>query len=401
MAVLLAAAVPLRISDSVPILNTVTVLHLLLVIVAVTLVLDLAFRPPDTGYPHLFWILCVPLVLSIVSMVWSQDRSATLRAVLIYAGGVIAYLFVVRELAGLPSARVITYVKRYAYLLIIPSVLLLLHVPGVTPQEPSLSLTSGEYVSYYTRLSHPVLGRSNNLATVLAFFVPLLLYWGHARHDHRATRAGFVTSLAIFVTLSRGALLAFLIAGLLYALFAPGRHADRRAGLGAKVAATAALGLIAVAVFYTVNPPTREFFAARLDLANVTERSNLISLSLTKIEDRPLLGYGAGVSPDHTFLVEGVHNTYLQQVLYFGLPLGLLVVLALWRIAGFFLARRRATALAGVIAYAVMVQLVIFLFESSFEGTILRILFYLSVGLAAALLRSVDAESRAAMRASP
>ena len=48
-----------------------------------------------------------------------------------------------------------------------------------------------------------------------------------------------------------------------------------------------------------------------------------------------------------------------------------------------------------------MVQLVIFLFEASFEGTVLRVLFYLSIAMAAALLRSVEAESAATVSGSP
>lgn len=394
MAVLLAAAMPYRISGSFPIVNSVSVLDILLIVAAVTLFLDLAFRPLDTGYRPLFWLLCLPLVLSVLSIVWSQDRPATVRASLVYVEGVVAYLFVVRELGGLSPARVITYIKRYAYLLIIPGVLLLMHVPGFGPQEPGLSQSSGEYISYYTRLSHPILGRSNNLATVLAFFAPLLFYWGYTRRDRRITRAALITFLAIFVTLSRGVLLAFLVAGLLYALLAAGRRRVPGRGLGGRVATTVALGAIAIAIFYSVNPATQEFFAGRLSLANVSERSALISMSFPKIASRPVLGYGAGVAPDNDpFLGQGVHNTFLQQVLYFGLPLGLIVSLVLCGVAGVFLARRRWTALAGVIAYALMVQLVIFLFESSFEGTVLRLLFYMSVGLATALLRSVEAES--------
>jgi O-antigen ligase len=391
MTVLVVAAMPVRISGSFPVVDSVSVLDILLVIAAATLMLDLAFRPVDTGYRELFLLLCVPLVLSTVSIVWSQDRPATVRASLIFAEGLIAYLFVVRELAGLSPVRVITYIRRYAYLLILPGVLLLLHVPGFGPQGPDLKETSGDYLGYFTRLSHPVLGRSNNLATVLAFFVPLLFYWGHSRHDRRFTRAGFVTVLAIFLTLSRGVLLAFLVAGVLYALLASGRRRDPGGGLGGKVTATVALGAIAIAVFYSVNPATRELFDDRLTLANVESRSDLISLSSAKIADRPLLGYGAGVAPDHDRGLEGgVHNAYLQQVVYFGLPLGLVVSLALCATAAVFLARRRSSALAGVIAYTVMVQLVIFLFESSFEGTLLRVLFYLSMGMAAALLRSVE-----------
>ena len=414
MAVLLAAAMPVRILHSVPLVSSASILDLALIVVAVTLFLDLAFRPLDTGYPELFWLLSVPLVVSIISIVWSEDRTATVRTVFIYAEGLIAYLFVIRELDGLSPARIITYIRRFSYFLIIPGVLLLLHVPGFEP-DVALKHSSGGYLTYYTRLSHPVLGGSNNLATVLAFFAPILLYWGHTRHDRRATIAAFISLIAIALTLSRGILLAFLIAGVVYAPLTAGRRRRAGKGLAGKIAATVALGLVGLGVFYAVNPPTHEFFKDRLTLANAESRSELISVSFKAIATEPLLGRGGGASPaldaPQRFIpvpddgsaappaasgpTEGVvvHNTYLQQAIYFGLPLGLLISLALCGTAGVFLARRRSIALAGVIAYALMVQLVSFLFESSFEGTVLRVLFYLSVGMAAALLRSAERES--------
>jgi O-antigen ligase len=393
MAALVAAAMPIRIYGSFPVVGSVSVLDLVLVLAAVTLFLDMAFRPVDRGYRELFWLLCLPLAVSAISIAWSQDPLASVRAWLIYAEGLVAYLFVIRELGGLPPARIIVYIRRYAYLLIVPAVLLLLHVPGFGPQERGLSHLSGDYTSYWTRLSHPVLGRSNNLATVLALLAPLLVYWGHTRRDRRVTLAGFITMLAIVLTLSRGVLLAFVLAGLLYAPFALGRKSGQRA-LGGKVTALVALGAIAVGVFYSVNPATHEFINDRFSLANISARSELVSAAWSKVADRPLLGYGAGATPDQDPLLEaGAHNTYLQQVLYFGLPLGLVVSGALVGIAAVFISRRRSTALAGVIAYAVIVQLVIGLFESSFEGTTLRILFYLSIGLATAFARAAESES--------
>jgi O-antigen ligase len=399
--VLVAAAMPVRIGDSFPVVRSVSILDLLLLAAAATLYLDLAFRPLDLGYRALFGILCVPLVLSAVSLVWSQDRPATLRSTIIYAEGLVAYLFVVRELDGLTPARVISYIRRYAYLLIVPGVLLLLHVPGFQPEEPGLSHTSGTYLSYYTRLSHPVLGRSNNLATVLAFLAPLLLYWGHAQRDRRTTAAALVAVLAIFMTLSRGVLLAFVLGGLLYAPLAVGRRRSGRGGLSAKVLAVVALGIIAIAVFYSLNPATHEFFAGRLSLANVKDRSELIERSLSKIANRPVLGYGAGVVPDQDpRLGEGVHNTFVQQAVYLGIPLGALISLTLCALPAVFLARR-TTPVAGVIAYILIVQLVLLLFESSFEGTVLRVLFYMSVGIVAALLRSIERGPPATMDAPP
>jgi O-antigen ligase len=393
MLVLLAAAMPVRLSGSVLFLNSVSILDILLIVAALTLFMDLAFRPPDLGYRGLFLLLCVPLVMSVLSLVWSEDRTASLRAVLISVEAVVAYLFVVREMEGLDPARVVTYIRRYAYLLIIPAVLLLLHVPGFAPQV-DYKETSGDYLTFYYRLSHPFIGASNNLATVLAFLAPILLYWGHIRHDRRATFAGFITAVAILLTLSRGVLLAFVIAGVLYAFLGSAGRRVPRAGLGSKIAATVALGAIAVVVFYNVNPPTREFFTGRLSLTNAEARADLLSSSFESIASRPVLGFGSGVgpSPDPLGVEESqapdIHNTYLQQALYFGLPLGLIFSLALWGTVAVFLSRRRSAPLAGVIAYTLLVQLVSFLFESSFEGTVLRVLFYLCLGLAVALLRA-------------
>lgn len=395
MTVLVAAAMPVRVSASLPIVNSISILDILLVVAALTLLLDLAYRPLEVGYRDVFLILCLPLILTIVSLVWSQDREATARSAIILAEGVVAFLFVVRELDGLSSDRVITYIKRYAYLLIIPAVLLLLRVPGFEPQEEGISRTSGYFISYYTRLSHPILGRSNNLAIVLAFVAPLLFYWGHVRNDRRIMRAAIASLLAIFLTLSRGTLLAFLLAGLIYWLLTLGSSESRRArGLSRKVGVAGAFGVAAIGVFYILNPATQEFFRDRLTLANVTDRLDLLSHGYDKVMGRPLLGYGGGVTPDGDPLLQGgVHNTYLQQAISFGLPVGFLVSVALCGLALAFLARRRVTPLAGVIAYTVLVQLVSFLYESSFEGTVLRVLFYLSIGLAVGLLRSVQAET--------
>jgi O-antigen ligase len=392
MAILLAAAVPVRLPVSVPLVGSISVLDLLLVAAAGTLLLDATFRPLDPGYGRLFWLLCIPFVLSAASVVWSQDRSATLHATLVSAEALVAYLVIVRELAGVPASRVIVYIGRYAYLMLIPAVLLLLNVPGFEPQISSVKESSGDYISYYTRLSHPFLGRSNNLATVLAFLAPLLLYWGHVRQDRRALLTGIVAFVAIFLTQSRSVLLAFLVAAVVFAPFAVGRRGVRTRLLRT-VIAVVFLGAVSVAMLYSLNPATNEFFSDRFSRANVDERAELLAAGNAKIAERPLLGYGAGVTPDdEPLLAGGVHNTFVQQIMNFGLPLGLLVGAAIVGLAASLLARRRHNALAGAVAYVVMVQVVIFLFQASFEGTLLRVLFYLSMGLGVALLRAVDRE---------
>jgi hypothetical protein len=118
-------------------------------------------------------------------------------------------------------------------------------------------------------------------------------------------------------------------------------------------------------------------------------------LGLSKIGERPLIGFGAGTSPDRAPLLvaEGsVHNTYLQQIVYYGIPLGTGLCLALVALARFFVLRGRFTSISKVVAYALVVQLIVFLWESSFEGTVLKVLFFMSIGLGAALVRAAEAE---------
>jgi O-antigen ligase len=415
MAVLVAAAMPVR-AHSLPLFSSASILDALLLLAAATLFLDLAFRPVDLGYPLLFWLLSVPFFVSILSFAWSADRVATLRIAVNSAEGLIAYLFVVRELQGLSPGRIVTYMKRYTYLVIIPAVLLLLHVPGFEPRVDT-GPSSGDYIRYFSRLSHPIIGSSNNLATVLAFFVPILLYMGHTRHDRSLTRAGVISMIAIGLTLSRGILLAFVLAGLVYLPFRARWRDPAGRGLGRTIGAAVLLGAFAIGVFYAVNTPTSSFFKSRASSANIEGRTQLFTYSFTQIGAKPILGGGAGVagglapmqdnthaqsadlysatpatnsSPERARL--DVHNAYLQQALFYGLPLGLVVSLALCGTAAVFLARRRTAVLAGVIAYTLMVQLISFLFEGSFEGILLRVLFYLSIGLATALLRSAEQE---------
>jgi hypothetical protein len=305
---------------------------------------------------------------------------------------VVAYLFVVQETRGLGPSQVLMYMRRFVYLLILPGILLLLNVPGFGPQEAGISPNSGDYISYYTRLSHPVLGRSNNLATLLAFFVPPLLYWGARYRDARCTRAGLVALVGVCLTLSRGVILALLLCGLLYLLVSPSSRLARVARRSSKVRTLAAGGLMfaAVVLLYVLNPSTKEFFADRLSPVNLEARWAFISLAAIKILQSPALGYGGGVTPDQDpDLALGVHDAYLQQVLYYGIPLGLVVCMSLVGICRFFFQQVRAD-LGRILGFSVLVQLLIFVFESSFEGTVLKVLFYLCIGFAAGLLRSAE-----------
>lgn len=390
MLVLIAAAMPVRVLSTGSAIGSLSVLDILLFGVAATLVLDCALRPLDIGYRTLFVLLCIPAIICAASMLWSQDRGQTLRTTLIYAEGIIAYLFVLRELAGASPTGIVTYIKRYTYLLIIPAVLLLLHTPGFSPQEKNLDPDSTRYLSYYTRLSHPVLGPSNNLATVLAFFVPVLLYWGHVHRDRRFTRAGCIALVAVVLTLSRGVLLALLITALFAALgnvLRKRRIDSRTAGKACLVGASLMVG---VTLLYELNQATHEFIGSRFNPHTAVLRLNFAIAAFGKIGERPFLGFGGGVAPDRDGDLARVHDTYIQQFVNFGVLLGLVVSLTLIGTALFFFSRWRTSGVARAVGFALMAQLIIFAVESSYEGVVLRVLFYLSVGLVTALVRASE-----------
>jgi O-antigen ligase len=268
-------------------------------------------------------------------------------------------------------------------------------------------------LTYFSRLSHPVLGPSNNLATVLAFFAPVLLYFGHVRASAKTTWAGVVAVIAIVLTFSRGILGAFVIAGVLCLPFLAVRRRTRP-GLMLKVSLIVVAAGLGIALFYATNTQTQTLFKNRLSGANVQARAHLYFAALGDIARHPLLGLGGGV--DTVTLEVGapalppppldqpiavavaasqqkphLHDTYLEQMVYFGIPLGLLVGLGLVGISiAFFRAGRPPISL--VVGYAVLVQLISYLFEASFEGVNLRILFYLSVGFGVALVRAAERE---------
>jgi O-antigen ligase len=194
----------------------------------------------------------------------------------------------------------------------------------------------------------------------------------------------------VVLTLSRGVLLALAVTALWLCLVT-GTVGGR---LLRKVVAALLVGALALTALYQFNPETRQFFGTRFGDATAAERSDLVELALREVGDQPWLGFGAGVTPAGSpELVHGVHNTYVQQMVSFGVPLGSVVNLSLVAIAVLFFARARRTPVGKVLGLAVVGQLLIFLTQSSFEGTVLRVIFYLSLGLAAGLLRAHEAEA--------
>jgi O-antigen ligase len=392
-AVLLCAACPVRIFVPTGLTSSFSILDLLVLAALGSLYVDAAVtRRLDLGPPLVLAFLTLPLLANLLSIVWTQDLVATVTSAVVYLEALVLYLFALRITHGLPASQIVRAMRLFVYLLLIPAFFLLFGVPGFGPQELNLSRTSSDYVGYYSRLSHPFIGRSNNLATALAFFVFIFIVWG-IRHRNRPTLvAAGVCVTGVALTLSRGVTLALAVSGLLL-FFSTRRWRSRRSGRkgrwrGAGLVAVGVLvALVAVWALFQWNANTRDFSSGRLSANGASERGNRYVVALDKIVQRPYLGVGAGAVPDDDLALSGgVHNAYLQQFVAYGIPLGTLSILCL--IGVWWSTARLDPAMRTGVSYAVLTQLLLFMTESSYEGTVLRLILYLSVGLGVALLRA-------------
>jgi len=396
---LLAAAAPYRFYGSFPVVASVSVLDGALLLAAAGMLAQRAMstRTVDVGDRRVLALLCVLPALSLASALWTSDLSATVRETLSYGEGLLGFVYAVQQTRGVPPEIIIKWLRRFTYVLLVPSILMLLHVPGFGPQEPGLRKSQGDYISYFSRLSHPFIGKSNNLATVLALLVIVLFYWGVTRRDRATEFAAIVAAVAIALTVSRGVIIALLAAGVAH-LAMPPRRAHR--AVNKRVARVLALALAAVIggglALYVLNPDTKEFISGRLSDSNVILRESRLSVGIARLFDRPFLGYGSGALPGHDVRIDGgVHNTYLQQLLAYGVVLGVVAVISLLEVMRYFL-RSQAVGLRRAVGLTVLAQLVLFAVESSFEGAVLRVLIYLMLGMLVGLLRAEEGASVAA-----
>lgn len=389
---LLAAAAPYRYYGSFPLVASVSVLDAALFLAGIGLLARrVVLGRIELGDHRLFGLLCVLPVLSLTSLLWTVDTVETVREVLSYGECVLAYAYVVQQTSGVRPERIIAWTRRFTYALLLPCFFLLLHVPGFAPQAPGIKHSAGDYLSFFSRLSHPFIGRSNNLATILLMLVVVLVYWAVTRHDVATYVAAAVATIALVLTFSRGALLALVIAALVWLVRrTPGGSTARRR-LATTVRSVLAAAVAAGWAFYVLNPDTREFIVGRLSLSNLFLRESRLSHGFDWLANRPLLGYGAGTLPGNDAAIAGgVHNTFLQQLLAYGVVLGVVGVIALLEVTRYFLGGR-ASGLRRAIGVGMVALLIDFSVEASFEGQALRVIVYVLIGMAAGLLRATEA----------
>jgi hypothetical protein len=381
LVIMVAAAFPFRF----PILgHSVSVFDLaLLVLLAPWAVTIRRVGPPRFPLPYL-WLGLGMVAIGALSLVWSADPVETFLYLAACTEGVVAFAMMLTFLRDARPGGHKVLVQAWLILLVIPGVLLWCHVPGFLPPS-SLDPNSGDYVSFFVRFSHPLIGRSNNLAALLLLLVPPTVAWAFRTRRWLDIVVALVGEVAFMLSISRGAIVA-LVAGLaLYFLLV--KRGRRRTLMAMVWSIPAAVLSVAIG---SLNPPTRMYVASRFNGDNIAARIDMLedawngdpagagsggSISGFHLPQW-LTGVGGGIGRD-------VHNTFVQQVLSFGPILGILICVALivtavWWYRRNWLQLPLTAPLHGIGVVAVLVS---FLFESSFEGSLLRPLIWMGWGL--------------------
>lgn len=353
------------------------------------------------GDDRVLILLSIPFALAVVSMIWSSDATSTVRAAILSLEAIGAYLVVVNTLERAAPGTHFLVASGIIVGLVIFSTAFWVGIVDIAPQFTS-ELSDRELLTYYARLSHPFLGRSSDLSSVIAMFLFVVAgAWVVQRRVMWAVSV-VVGLVGVALTLTRGVILALVVGVIAFGLSIGRRETKlnisrRIVGL---MAGGVAIALLAVIAVVSLSPgfatPLAENLRNRLALSGYQVRVENVSLAWDVIMRNPLVGLGGG-NLGGGILAErgGVHNTYLEAMINYGIVLGLVASAALVLVALRLYSYRSSAPLSDatlVLVSAgfatVVTQLIVFVGETTYEAATPRVAFFMSVGLVVSLVRA-------------
>ena len=343
----------------------------------------------------IFFVLLLPLVLAIVSCIWSVNISSTVKSIVVYGTSMAAFLIT------------LTLSLRYSFqgvallFLTLPVFLVLTayiaYFPGspISPEAilPAAALEQDSFLlSYQARLSHPFLGLSNSFATILAMLLPFALLVRRSGLWRRISWwVAVITFAAIVATGSRGVLVAIVMAyGGPFLLSTLKSTRIPRGGI-----TFVAMALSIGGLFLFLSPESQRHLADRLSFVNVMIRFDAFFTVFDILRTVPWgIGSGVGLSEVSALSLGAVHNAYLQNLLWFGWIGGGLMNMALLALP-FFVRKIPVRTHLGqearrAVALSVVILLLVNLSQASWEGSVLRVWIYFLIGLGLVSIRQAD-----------
>jgi O-antigen ligase len=339
----------------------------------------LARKPMNWGPRVILVALGAQLAMTMLSTTWSVNFEGSLVVTVVAAESLVVYLLVMDFGSRLRPVQLAGLLALYSLLLVASSTATFVGVPGFG--APSTAVNPGDWTN---RLSHSLIGKSNNLATLLVPIAPVVWYAGRALQRWWLEAMGWVTLVATALTLSRGALLA--VAGMV-AVWVVVQDFSRGVltipptsvrSAGVKLAI--AVGGVVLLLLGLATVMTRGVsLGERLALSD-NGRFDLYQEAITQASQR-LLGFGPAAND------VDVHNTYLQALANFGSILGTLFVvtfalmLAPWFLSAYRSGSEGSRTMTGLAFFGILAICAV---ESSYEGTLLRQLIWFVLALAVA-----------------
>jgi hypothetical protein len=338
-------------------------------------------------------------LLALGSLAFSVDRTLTFRTLIVLAEGLALGLATANFVARHPSGPG-TFLRLWLILGLLSAVsafvLFYLADPLVwwSLQKPP---DAASLLSQQLRLGSPFWGPSNYYASILLLFVPVA--WVAilvGRHRLLAGTALALMAVALYLTTSRGAVLALSVGGL-YLLIRTARALPQlaSASLGDRRILGAILGAGAIVALIIAGPHLVNYFFLSRDIqvGSFASAGRLQSYqtALSLVPSHLLFGVGYGAASSVApALIGGTHSYALTVVLELGLP-GL--VIGIWAaVVGLRVLGRQARAyVLRADSRAVLVRggfgaLVLTLLniqvEASFEGVVFFWLFSTLTGAA-------------------
>jgi len=391
---IISMAMPMRIWIPVGPFASFSILDVVIAILLIFFTINFLIKGKlKTGNKNVFFLLMVPFFMSIFSLLWTVELIGTIKWILIFLEACIVYIITINLFCRYPAKVIAQYMALFVVLCITASVFSYLNIPGFIPQIPPEMDQEGYLLSYFARFSHPFIGLSNNLATVLVFFLLIFIAYGQSEKQRTYLFLGLLTTAGVVLTLSRGVLISMIITFILFFV----KRKFILKGIYYFICSSFLLGLV-IYTFLLINPIAEQEIWSRFTITNIEFRQEKIAIAFKMIQDKLLLGYGGGAMAYGNIenLVGGVHNTYIEQILNFGLLGGSFIILNLLLLPlPFFKFQTKyhsVKLLARGIGFSVVGQLLIFMTESSFEGSLLRVIFYFSIALSVSLLNSMANE---------
>lgn len=396
-------AVPYHIPSPVGMVSNISVLDFTLLLVAPYAIFLLIRNQLPWTLRLICCALSVPMACTVFSLLWSSDYSRTVKGVASYGEAMMAFVIAYALFSDVPVRTALRYTAALAVLLVIPALGSQWGFPFCEPQIlDTLSHDSSEYanlkVSYDSRLSHPFIGMHNDFATVLSLFI-LVLFAGASIYRSRALLlSGLVSLAACCLTQSRG-VLAALCVGALGLIFENRERFWKRRAVMRTLATTGFAGALLVTLillYGSYNDALLAHFASRLTDEGVLVREERLAMAADAMTAEPVSGLGGNVVPSTT--LGNMHNTYVEQIVYFGVILGPITDMALFSIPLIIWRSERENPLApllrSALAWTFVVQLISFAVETSFEAYLPKTYVYLATGLFVAILVSMRSEWR-------